>query len=439
MVDHGPMATLVVDHSGTIEWASLNIAGIVGHDAADLIGIDVFTLLPETEAARARAAVEVMSEFHLRSRGMVYHLRTASGDYEPCLVTAHPHEVDGRKFVQVSVMAMPLRLVVGEALQSVLRGAALFESLAEIEQAVNRSLVGAWFAIAFTDPHSGERSVVGSMPPLLAGIGSDGRPDDRADLPWMPAMKERTSRVVEDLSELPDDVAAVAQEHGQASVVAVPVPHDSSDEPTLLIGWVPVPKASVAMLRGLEDAVAPVIALVLDRQHHLERVRWAAEHDQLTRLENRERFHGRVRTSLSTGRKPLAVLYVDIDHFKAINDRHGHGAGDAVLRAVADRLASAVPTAATCARLGGDEFAVALPSDSIDDAGTVADAIIEAITEPVEIPDAATRLGHDVSIVPSVSIGVAVGSPRTDAGHLIADADAALLRAKRTERGTWQL
>lgn len=435
MVDHGPLATVVIDVDGTVEWASENVTEVIGVD--DLAGTDIFTLLPDHEAERARAAVRAMRDFHLRTRGMVYRIRNRSGEYEPCLIAAQPHEVDGRSFVQIAIMAMPMRLVVGEAVQSVLRGASLLESLGEIEQVVNKTILGAHFAISTVDRASGTRQLIGSVPAALAGLGPDGELDDRPSLPWVQAIETGEAQLVEDRHDLPPDLEELAAEHGQSSVVVVPVVQPSGGAPTLLIGWVPVAPAAVAMLRGLEDAVAPVVALVLDRQDHLHRVRWAAEHDQLTRLENRATFHERLRTALATGDDDVAVLYLDVDRFKVINDTLGHAAGDAVLRAVAARVEVAVPAPGFCGRLGGDEFAVALPGSSEADARAVADAIVAAVADPVALDPAGTGpAGRPGSVTATVSIGVAVGSTGSDAEQLVGRADASLLEAKRARKAS---
>ncbi|HEY0327559.1 MAG TPA: EAL domain-containing protein [Rhodopseudomonas sp.] len=160
-----------------------------------------------------------------------------------------------------------------------------------------------------------------------------------------------------------------------------------------------------------------------------------AHHDPLTNLPNRAKFHEalqRVLTSSRSGDR-FAVLYVDLDHFKEINDSLGHVIGDGVLVEMARRLAHCVRDGDTVARIGGDEFAIVQiglhKQDS--DAAALASRIVETIAVPFEIQGRLLRLGT------SVGITVAPGGGG-DAEQLIKEADMALYRAKAEGRGTYR-
>jgi diguanylate cyclase (GGDEF)-like protein/PAS domain S-box-containing protein len=161
-----------------------------------------------------------------------------------------------------------------------------------------------------------------------------------------------------------------------------------------------------------------------------------AFHDPLTRLANRALFGDRVAHALSRrhrDRRPLIVMFADLDDFKTINDSLGHEAGDQVLIEVARRLQSAIRTGDTVARLGGDEFAFLL-EDVVDraDGEQVAERIIEALEGPIRIGNA--------DVVVGASIGIAVGGDRrADASTLLRDADVAMYTAKRRHRGGYVL
>jgi diguanylate cyclase (GGDEF)-like protein len=158
-------------------------------------------------------------------------------------------------------------------------------------------------------------------------------------------------------------------------------------------------------------------------------------HDDLTGLPSRVLALDRVTHALDRGRRAAtrpAVLFLDIDNFKAINDTLGHGAGDEVLRQVAGRLRESVRASDTVARLGGDEFIVVLDGDAAGgSAGRLADRIVAAMTEPFVI-DAASG----ATIAVQVSIGIAIGD-RADADELVRDADIALYEAKAARKGSW--
>jgi len=161
------------------------------------------------------------------------------------------------------------------------------------------------------------------------------------------------------------------------------------------------------------------------RQREIE-LRQLALHDPLTGLANRTLFQESVNHAIAThshGASTLAVLFVDLDGFKQINDNHGHGAGDAVLNEVATRLRDCVRTGDTVARFGGDEFAVlAEQVTTIDDATIVADRIISAMQRPFTIGG---RIHHI-----SASAGVALYDYDASADAIIRSADEAMYTAK---------
>ncbi|HLM06696.1 MAG TPA: EAL domain-containing protein [Blastococcus sp.] len=161
-----------------------------------------------------------------------------------------------------------------------------------------------------------------------------------------------------------------------------------------------------------------------------EQLRHQALHDPLTGLPNRTLFLDRVRHAVDTaGRTRVwpAVLYLDLDGFKPVNDTFGHEAGDVLLRTVADRLRGCLRPADTAARLGGDEFVVLL-NGPIDRFGVA--RVIERIRAQLEVP---VLLGEGVVTTVGASIGVAIGDLDTiDADTLVRNADIAMYTAKRS-------
>ena len=150
-----------------------------------------------------------------------------------------------------------------------------------------------------------------------------------------------------------------------------------------------------------------------------------ALHDHLTGLPNRLLLADRLELALSRAARhgeEVGVLFVDLDRFKAVNDRFGHDAGDTVLRAIAQRLAAVVRPSDTVARYGGDEFVAVCEEISSADAVRLAQRIFAAASSPVDVG------GEPVCV--TASIGVALGATAEDADVLIRDADAAMYRAK---------
>ena len=162
------------------------------------------------------------------------------------------------------------------------------------------------------------------------------------------------------------------------------------------------------------------------QQHYL------ANHDSLTGLLNRSAFQTRLEKALAQAQNcagAVALLFIDLDGFKRVNDTEGHRAGDEVLRIVAQRIASTVRAGDTIARLGGDEFLVMLDREVTRDVtDNIGHRILEALHQPM------TMDGRDLFI--GASIGVAVNPPlEGDIDALMNRADQAMYSAKRAGKG----
>nr|WP_269810548.1 GGDEF domain-containing protein [Kineosporia rhizophila] len=164
-----------------------------------------------------------------------------------------------------------------------------------------------------------------------------------------------------------------------------------------------------------------------------EELHYQATHDSLTGLPNRARFGDEVMDQLQQGR-PFAVLMLDLDDFKPVNDRHGHHAGDQLLIAVAERLIGCLGGSDLPARLGGDEFAVLVRERTdLHSIQHVADRIIAAIHEPFHLQEG------DVAVSVSMSIGIAQADETLTAADVLRRADSAMYLAKRAGKGQWVL
>jgi len=175
-----------------------------------------------------------------------------------------------------------------------------------------------------------------------------------------------------------------------------------------------------------------VIADVTEQVMAQERLRHLAHTDSLTGLANRFTLHDALRAAIAQ-RRLVALLALDLDHFKLVNDTHGHAAGDQLLQQVAVRLLASRRPGDLVARLGGDEFAVLVldEGDSAVDVDALSQRLIEVLEEPVDIGGRATRA--------SASIGVArpsrAGDDAVSADDLLVHADIALYAAKKAGRG----
>ena len=189
--------------------------------------------------------------------------------------------------------------------------------------------------------------------------------------------------------------------------------------------------------RDAEGNVQGLYALTFDisrlkqAEEALERL---ARIDPLTGVANRRQFDEQLSAALARARRQnegVALLAIDVDHFKAINDNHGHPAGDAVLVEVAGRLLSCVRAGDLVARLGGDEFMVLLANPAPDSAESIARHVLAAMREPVE-------LGAHMKLPIGTSIGIACASSAVEKQALLSMVDRALYRAKAAGRNTWR-
>ncbi|WP_313029908.1 putative bifunctional diguanylate cyclase/phosphodiesterase [Massilia alkalitolerans] len=186
---------------------------------------------------------------------------------------------------------------------------------------------------------------------------------------------------------------------------------------------------------GAASSYMATLSDISERKRAEAQVRHLAEHDTLTGLPNRALFLDRMHQALATWRRQrdsFAVLFLDLDRFKAINDNNGHQTGDAVLREVAARLRGCVRRVDTISRLGGDEFVVLLADiGGVDQAAHVANAVMEAVSRPIEVA------GQQLML--SASIGIAICP--TDGGDvdtLMHHADVAMYHAKQNGRSSFR-
>ncbi|MDP9468829.1 MAG: EAL domain-containing protein, partial [Chloroflexota bacterium] len=187
----------------------------------------------------------------------------------------------------------------------------------------------------------------------------------------------------------------------------------------------------VLVITRLSGVVSDLRTTLVQRKVLEAELERRALHDPLTGLANRVLFHDRLEHALSRRHQTVAVLFLDLDDFKTVNDTSGHSAGDEVLCSVADALRRTIRPADTVARLGGDEFAVLLDDNpNVYAAGLVAGRLIEAVQQPTVVA------GHQHSI--GASIGVSLGaSGLSTAEELMRDADIAMYVAKGKGKGTF--
>ncbi len=198
--------------------------------------------------------------------------------------------------------------------------------------------------------------------------------------------------------------------------------------------WFELSVASKPVMAGLEPRFIMIARDITKRKHAEQDVQRLAYFDALTGLPNRTLLNDRISHALSEAarrQETLALLFLDLDHFKNINDTLGHGVGDQLLVVLAERMQSAVREQDTVARLGGDEFILLLPDTSAIGAARVAQKLLYSVSQPVQIGL------HELAVTPSVGIAQ-FPKDGEDPETLTKHADIAMYRAKASGRNSFQ-
>ena len=242
------------------------------------------------------------------------------------------------------------------------------------------------------------------------------------------AYAENRLVVVEDFEGSPDG-SPYFRGLGVTAAMAAPVHEHGRPIGTIIVATNRPGRRYTPTEREILTSLAEHASLAVSDARSVAAVAHRAMHDALTGLPNGALFRDRLQHAVARAERtgcPIAVLFCDLDHFKAVNDSLGHAAGDELLMAIGRRLSECVRAADTAARIGGDEFAVLL--EDLDDEHhpeAVAQRIVETLGRPIEIAGRELR--------PGVSVGVTVGAG--DAAGLLRAADIAMYRAKGAGRG----
>jgi diguanylate cyclase (GGDEF)-like protein/PAS domain S-box-containing protein len=421
-------AICVVDSQGRYVYVSAASERIFGYAPEELIGRQMLDLVhPDDREATLSAAREIMGgqpKLHFENRyihkdGHVVHI----------MWSARWSEVDrlriavARDITQLK-RAELLRLALFDISEAVHKASDLRELFRHIHEIIATLLPAQNFSVALFDPQREQLSF-----PYHA---DEHDPLRQSPVPHALALEVATTAMAvllcaKNKAILPLALGAVIDDDAQCWL-GVPL-----NSPSGTIGALMVKGRNGDMHYSDKDLellqfIANQASAAIERQRMHERLQHMAQFDQLTHLPNRVLLHERLLNcldwaQLNEGR--LAVLYLDLDKFKQVNDTFGHAAGDQLLQEVARRLTQCVRETDTVARIGGDEFIVLLDRVSKDeDAHTVARKILSTLNEPVNLADTQWPI-HP-------SIGVALFPENgTDLAQLFKYADEAMYLAKK--------
>jgi diguanylate cyclase (GGDEF)-like protein/PAS domain S-box-containing protein len=418
VLESGDLGFFAMTPDGVIVFANSALGRLIGRSPAECIGRNVTEWLHPAELERAADLVSVSTAERPppgMSRFMVAH---SNGQWVPLEISGTAASDGSQRLLAVYCRNGAPRLAIEDVMRMLLEGAPLSEVLRAVCNVIEWDGYGTHVAISWFDGE-GFQQVDTGVPALIGGgDGSEGTI-------WH-STRATGKPIVATAAGLDVARRAEAARLGVSEVWVMPVNWDAAQPPATITIWtVGGGRSPQIHAYGMEVA-RQMVELIVRWNDHQAVLESAAHLDVLTGLPNRRTFLN----TLAENDEGGAVLYCDLDRFKPVNDTLGHAAGDEVLRATAERIASCVRSHDLVARLGGDEFAVLCEGASPGDAAEVADRIHAALDRPVIVD------GSEVTV--GVSIGIA-HSPGPLDEALVDAADVALAEAKAAGRSTYRV
>lgn len=409
-------AVCAVDKQGRFVFVSAACERIFGYSADEMIGQLMIDMVHPADRQRTLdAAREIMGgepklnfeNRYLRKDGRVVHiLWSARWSEVDQLRIAVARDITERKQAESRQAAL---YAISEAAHAAEDLLALFKRI--------HLIIGEWlpalnFSVALYDEH-------------CAQLNFPYHVDDHEPQPEQPGTM--TGRLCTEVIRTGQPILLTPDQNAPCWL-GVPLNSQNGTIGALIVKSIPGGERYTEQDMELLQYVCAQVATAIERKQLHARLQHMAQYDQLTQLPNRELLRDRLKASLRLAREDggyMALLYIDLDRFKQVNDTHGHAVGDMLLQAVANRLKGCVRETDTVARIGGDEFVVLLHSiHASEDTNIVVGKIRQVLAQPLRLD------GHNLSIQPS--IGVArYPDHGTEEKQLFRHADEAMYCAKR--------
>ncbi|MHB1583794.1 MAG: sensor domain-containing protein [Acidimicrobiales bacterium] len=425
----------LVEADGTIAYVSPSVSELLGHDPEVLVGSPVLALLHPEDHAMARAMLEQAGGG--RRSGLSwedaevpgeYRLRHADGRWVPFEVLRNDFvgepSIDGILVIASSVVA---RRAFDAALTALAHDEDGVHALAKLAEYLEVRIPGTVCTFALSDAEGAV--VAGRAPTDLV----DPLEPDALLASGDPAYLD----VASSGGPLPSPVRRRALELGFGACWCFPIPvarprvytpagRNDGDDKTLghMVVFSRQYAEPLPVHLGVLERVTGLADVVLRRRVANRTLRHLVAHDEVTGVLNRKGFEG---LSRERGDEAAAIMLLDLDDFKTVNDSHGHPVGDQVLRVTAQRIQSILRPGDYLGRLGGDEFVLRVDRADIAEAVAVARRILAALEAPVMVEGTAVGV--------RASIGIAPFDPARSDRDLLARADAAMYAAKRAGKG----
>jgi diguanylate cyclase (GGDEF)-like protein/PAS domain S-box-containing protein len=407
LFEHNPLPLVLYNlHSTKIHAVNLAAEKTLLCSRSDIIGEEICTLFEPSRRAETLSFIRSLSE------GAAYKSRRwdvlrKDGLKFVAEVTSSPVVLDGKPYRIAALIDLSYRIAIEEAARLAERKFRnIFENAGEgiFQTTVDGRYLAANPALAKIYGYSSPAELIEKLTDIKHQLYVD------------PVKRESFLKLINDHKYVQDFEAQVYRQDGS-------------------IIWISENSRPVYDEHGVLQYYEGLVVDVTERKQFEQTIQWQAFHDSLTGLPNRLLFQDRLDQALASAEKrghSGAVLFLDLDNFKSINDTLGHSTGDQLLQHVAVRLRVCLRPGDTLARMGGDEFTVLLPDvPSSELASAVANRMLEALSSPVKI--------NGCEIFPTASIGIAI-FPRDGAEPttLLKHADTAMYCVKEGGRGHYQ-
>jgi len=425
-----------IDETGTVLWAGGSIEELLGWTPEEMVGRSMLDIVAPSSLDVAIESLAAAPDYVGARRGTepnwegvgpVVGLVRADGSTVSCAVAVSTPARTGLDGFVLQLRRADASTALEEALVAMGRGDPIAVVLRQMTKMLEGELPQVTVAVAHRCTPDDHIEVLGSPDGLARAF----EPGVLADSPWTATAEDPDVIVDHSIDALPEPLRSVAQAAGfrWLTTIGVKVPGPGQHRAYLAVWSRFTYPSHVFTFQRLRRCVG-LVGLVVQWEEGRRALEWAATHDGLTGLPNRSFFADRFDKQGDDGL--AAVLYLDLDDFKPVNDRYGHALGDRVLAEVATRLRHAVRPTDFVARLGGDEFAVLCPAiGDLAAAGALAQRLVEAVGQPLCIDDVGVRIG--------LSVGIAALVEGEGADDVLERADEALRVAKGSGKNRWSM
>lgn len=437
LVDYAVNPFVLIDHLGTILWAGASIEELLGLSPDDLVGTSILEYLaPESIddaiASLAAAREYVSDRTHTGAQGWdgvgpTMHIQAGDGPRVTCSIAVATPTRTGLQGFVLQLRRAGASFSLENALVAMAEGQPMPEVMRQVAAMLQNELPAAEVAVFWRQGSEPLQPVAGpdALSGLLLGSGWV------AGTPWQRAFEEPGEVVEAAVTDLPSPFRGVAAAHGHRwlSLYVLPAA-DAGPAPAVIAIWSGFEFPMHVFIHQRVHRCSALVALVVQWERGQRALHWGASHDELTALHNRAFFLAEL-ARVDVGSDDVAVLYLDLDDFKPVNDEHGHNVGDRVLVEVAARLQRGVRPDDVVARLGGDEFAVLCRGVHPDDsAEALAERLVAEVTQPMIVDGYAVQVG--------LSVGLAGVLPGDEPEDVLVRADTALRTAKVDGKHRWK-